>query len=304
MRKFVLRDIWNLNFEELSKTKVKLVGHLKVFTINYRHFHKLRCGREAVALSFFTTMATIPTLAIVMLIASRLGLDVLFNNIIYHYFSDHREIAEAIITYIGNMNSLTGKTAFGWFSIITFIWLVMWMMLCVEDAFNRVWGVKKSRNIFRRFGTYISILMVSPFIILLFFYGTIYYTRFINYLSGLRLMSFIGSGIYWLVFYAVSILALSIVYKIIPNTKVKYLPCLKASLISGIAFVGIQYLYLETQVMVTRLNSVYGVIAAIPLYMVWLNFCWFVILYGANLSYAFQHRDTYTEEEIRLEKAN
>ena len=75
VRKFVLRDIWNLNFEELSKTKVKLVGHLKVFTINYRHFHKLRCGREAVALSFFTTMATIPTLAIVMLIASRLGLD-------------------------------------------------------------------------------------------------------------------------------------------------------------------------------------------------------------------------------------
>ena len=59
----------------------------------------------------------------------------------------------------------------------------------------------------------------------------------------------------------------------------------------------VQYLYNETQVFVTRLDAVYGAFAAIPLYMVWLNIGWNIILIGAELSYAFQHVDSYNIED-------
>ena len=66
---------------------------------------------------------------------------------------------------------------------------------------------------------------------------------------------------------------------------------------SGLAFTVMQFLYLETQVLVTRLNGVYGTFAAIPLFMIWLQISWNIILMGAELSYAFQHVDTYNIDD-------
>ena len=84
-------------------------------------------------------------------------------------------------------------------------------------------------------------------------------------------------------------MVLSAVYKYIPGTYVRYRHALKAALFAGIIFTGIQFLYLETQVMVSKQSAVYGALAAIPLFMIWLEMGWSIILYGATLSYAFQN---------------
>ena len=86
-------------------------------------------------------------------------------------------------------------------------------------------------------------------------------------------------------------------YKFIPKFDVKYGVALRAAAFSALAFTAVQFLYLETQLLVTRLNGVYGTFAAIPLFMVWLNISWNIILMGAELSYAFQHVDTYNLED-------
>jgi membrane protein len=70
-----------------------------------------------------------------------------------------------------------------------------------------------------------------------------------------------------------------------------------AASISAIAFTAVQFLYLETQLLVTRLNGVYGTFAAIPLFMIWLNISWNIILMGAEISYAFQHVDNYNLDD-------
>ncbi len=82
-------------------------------------------------------------------------------------------------------------------------------------------------------------------------------------------------------------------YKFIPNHIVLYRHAIKAALLSGPVFTIMQYLFLETQIFVTRLNTIYGAVAAIPLFMFWLNFGWFIILIGAELSYAFQNVNNY-----------
>ena len=76
---------------------------------------------------------------------------------------------------------------------------------------------------------------------------------------------------------------------------------MKAALWAGIAFTLLQYLYLETQVLVTSINAVYGAVAALPLFMMWLRFGWLIILYGAQFSYSFQMVDT-MEKEARKNK--
>ena len=109
--------------------------------------------------------------------------------------------------------------------------------------------------------------------------------------------SFLG----WIIFGAVAVMTLSAMYKFIPATFVEYRFALKAALWAGIAFTVLQYLYLETQVLVTNINAVYGAVAALPLFMMWLRFGWLIILYGAQFSYSFQMVDI-MEKEARMNK--
>ena len=83
-------------------------------------------------------------------------------------------------------------------------------------------------------------------------------------------------------------MTLSAMYKFIPATNVEYRFAFKGALWAGIAFTIFQYLVLETQVLVTNINAVYGAVAALPLFMMWLRFGWLIILYGAQFSYSFQ----------------
>jgi membrane protein len=60
-------------------------------------------------------------------------------------------------------------------------------------------------------------------------------------------------------------------YKYIPNVKVRFAAAFNAALISATAFVIMQYLYMETQILVSRINAVYGALAAVPLFLIWMN---------------------------------
>ena len=293
---FLGEGIWNIDFAGLSPKRGKLYKHLKIILITHRHFQSLRCGREAVALSFFTTMATVPLLAVILLIASHFGLFELLTEIISGLFINNPETGDMVLGWANNIVGLSSGGGFGIISTITFLWLVLWMMLCVEDAFNRIWDVGKSANILRRIIVSISIIILSPFVLVMFFYGVTYFTRFVGILGGSKLVNFVTSYLFWIIFYALAVLVISVMYKFIPHAKCKYSACFRAALISGLGFVIIQYLYLETQIVVTRLNAVYGAVAAIPLYMMWLNFCWFDILFGVDLSYAYQHVNEYDPE--------
>ena len=130
-----------------------------------------------------------------------------------------------------------------------------------------------------------------------FFSGSLIYSRLLSFI-GFDFVGFstIKTILSWLLFAVLASLTFSAMYKFIPNAEVRYKNALLASFFSGTAFTVMQYLYLETQLFVTRLNAIYGAFAAIPLFMVWINIGWFIILIGAQLSYAFQHVDNYNVE--------
>ncbi|MBO6081857.1 MAG: YihY/virulence factor BrkB family protein, partial [Bacteroidales bacterium] len=92
----------------------------------------------------------------------------------------------------------------------------------------------------------------------------------------------------WAIFGATIVMVFSAMFKFIPSVHVKYKYALRAAILSGIAFTVLQYLYLETQLLVTRINAVYGTVAAIPLFRLWLRFGWLISVFGAQFSYSFQ----------------
>ena len=294
VRKFIAEDIWHLDIEDFSRAKARSIKYLKVLIITIKTFSAEKIGFQAVALSFFGTMSAVPFLAVVFAITGGLGLADKLRELLYEYFSNSQETIDMVLGFANNIIDTAQSSAMGLISALLFVWLVFWMMISVERVFNNVWRVRKSRNIFKRISFYIAILIIAPFVIMLFFSGSIVYSNLLKD-TGLDLEYFesIASILAWLLFYIVAALTFSAMYKFIPNHKVLYSNALRASAISALAFTVLQYLYLETQLFVTRLNMVYGAVAAIPLFMFWMNFGWFIILFGAELSYAYQNVDNY-----------
>lgn len=299
--KFFTVDLWVLDFSELSKFKQKLAKHLQAIVMCTRNYFKNRIGREAVALSFFSTMAAVPMVAVVLFISSGFGLAEMLDTMLRTSFPDSNKLIDVIVKVANNMIGATENGLFGWISFLTFVWLVFWLMIQVGVAFNRVGRVRKPRKLWRKVVVYMTILIMIPFVLILFLSGLGYYLRFLGILNDqLGSFSFLTTNMFWLVFYGIAALILSLMYKFIPSEKVRYGAALRSAFIVGIVFVGIQYLYMGTQLMVTRLSAVYGVLAFIPLFMVWINLCWQTILYGASLTFAFDELDKLDEAERNL----
>ncbi len=297
LKRFITEDIWNLDIEEFSRAKARSIKYLKVLIITIKTFSAERIGFQATALSFFGTMSVVPFIAIVFAITGGLGLADKLETLLYSYFENSQETINMVVGFANNIIRTAQSSTMGLLSALLFFWLVFWMMISVERVFNNVWRVRKSRNIFKRISFYTAILLISPFVILLFFSGSMIYSNMLKGI-GLDLEYFesLASIIAWILFYAVATLTFSAMYKFIPNHKVIYSSALRAASISALAFTLLQYLYLETQLFVTRLNMVYGAVAAIPLFMFWMNLGWFIILFGAELSYAYQNVDNYNIE--------
>ena len=269
--------IWTLDTGSATPAYAELVRIVKLIRITFKTFTENRMGFQCVALSYFITLALVPLIAFAFAVTGGLGLDGLLS-----------ERAAGII------DSAQGG-GLGLVSAIFFLWTILWMMFQVERVFNNVWGILKiPRKIYKRFGFYFLVLLLSPFFIIIFGSGVVYATNLPNlYGIDLKEARFVFKLIGYAVFYVILVATLSVMYKYIPAVKVEYRYALRSALIAGIIFILFQYLYLNTQMFVGRLNQAYGILAAIPLFLIFLNFSWQIIIFGAQLTYSFQNVDQY-----------
>ncbi len=298
LKRFMRDDIWTLEMENLSKARARFIKYLKVMLITIKTFSSEKIGFQAVALSFFSTMSVVPFVAIVFAITGGFGLADKLTEFLYGYFVNSQAIIDTILGFAQNIIDTAQSSAVGLMSALLFVWIVIWMMMSVERVFNNVWKVQKSRNLLKRLSVVIAMLFVSPFIVMVFFGGTFVYSHALGYLGlNVESLSAFKTILTWVFFGLAAVFTFSAMYKFIPNAPVDYGNALRAAIYSGVAFTIMQYLYLETQVFVSRLNGIFGAFAAVPLFMVWINIGWFIILIGAELSYAFQHVDSYNIED-------
>ena len=298
LKSFFSEEIWELELEELSKAKARFIKYVKVALITAKTYAQQKIGPQAVALSYLSVMALVPFLAIVFAITGGLGVDGLLKDFMYSNFSANQGVIDTVLSFSQNIIDTARSGWMGLLNALLFLWIIYRLMAGVESAFNNVWKVNGNRSLVRRLSYYLLILILSPFVILVLFSGSFVYTNLLEYMGlNIEEFTFIKKLLSWLLFVAVAALTFSAMYKFIPKYKVEYGVAFRAAVFAAVAFTAMQFLYLETQLLVTRLNGVYGTFAAIPLFMVWLNISWNIILMGAELSYAFQHVDTYNLED-------
>ena len=298
LKSFFSEEIWELELEELSKAKARFIKYVKIAIITAKTYAQQKIGPQAVALSYLSVMALVPFLAIVFAITGGLGVDGLLKDFMYSNFSTNQGVIDTVLSFSQNIIDTARSGWMGFLNALLFLWIIYRLMAGVESAFNNVWKVNGNRSLVRRLSYYLLILLLSPFVILVLFSGSFVYTNLLDYMGlNIEEFSFIKKVLSWVLFIAVAALTFSAMYKFIPKYDVEYGVAFRAAVFAAVAFTGMQFLYLETQLLVTRLNGVYGTFAAIPLFMIWLNISWNIILMGAELSYAFQHVDNYNLDD-------
>ena len=291
---FTIDNEKDFDITDLSKMWRRFCSFMQVVLRTANGFAEKRQGFQAVALSYFGIMAFVPFLALLFAVTGGLGLadaqqwHELLAKV--SFLADKPEITDWIVSLALNIVNQAKEGGVGLVSALLFIWTIIWLFFQVERVFNFVWKTdnKRDRNLLVRFSWFIGMLFLLPLVLILFSGAFVINTNLFKFmdlnLGILNLSAFMS----FLLMVAIGTLTFSLMFKYIPEVRVKYRYALSSALVTSVIFFLFQYLYLETQMFVTRLNGVYGVMAAIPLFLIWMNISWQIILYGANLTKAVQ----------------
>ena len=250
---------------------------------------------RSAALTFYTLMSLVPIVAVVFAVVKGFGLaDGLVENL-YALFPQNPEIVDYIVTFAEKALARTQGGVVAAVALVMLFWAVIRVFGSIESAFNNIWEVKVERSLTRQYTDYIAVVMIVPVLWIvanavgsyaqqmLGFDGSWYFTL----LSHLASMVII-----WIMF--------TILYIIIPNTKVKFRSALMAGIVAGTLFLLFQWGYLYIQRWMTSYNAIYGSFAALPLLLIWLQTSWQILLFGGELSFAYQNIARFGEERESL----
>lgn len=293
-------DLWKMDLNAFSSNaKRRFFRFIKLSRFTVTEFAEKRMGFQCVALSYFGVMAVIPMLAIILYVTQGLGI---FDRLSVFMHANFKFSPEMLDMILDKAQVLLDTASSGWVGLVgalTFLWTILWLMFQTERVFNNIWGIRKiPRKLYKRISTYLIMIFIIPFVVIIFTAGIGLYTNAFKSIGlDFREFHFFKTLLSWAIFAVVAIFTISSMYKYIPAVKVDYHLALRAAIPAGLVFTAFQYLYLETQMFIGRLNAVYGVLAAIPLFMTWMNFSWQIIMYGCMLCRAFHSADDYNLDD-------
>ena len=203
-----------------------------------------------------------------------------------------RAIARHIHDFIQN----TRSGALGVTGTILLIFAAISMLSRIEDTFNDIWGVTRGRSWFMRIVLYWGVISLAPMLLVVAL-GLATGPHLEGTREFLTTMPFVSTLIFRLLPAVVLCLTFAVFYGLIPNTKVQWQAALAGGLAGGILFHlnnVVSVLYVSR---VVSNSKIYGSLGLVPVFMIGLYFGWVILLFGAQVAYAYQNRATYFEEK-------
>ena len=287
--KFLTYDIWRITEDEVTRTTFSLYNVIKTIYICVQRFAKDRIANKASALTYSTLLAIVPILAIVFAIARGFGFDNLMENQIASGLGGSTETSAYILSFVKSYLAQTKSGVFIGVGLVMLLWSVLNLINNMEITFNRIWQVKKGRSMYRKITDYFSMLLLMPILIVLSGGLSIFMTTTLKSMDDFTLLAPLGKFLVRLIPFALTWLMFTALYIYMPNTKVKIKHALISGLLAGTAYQAFQFLYINSQLWVSRYNAIYGSFAALPLFLLWLQISWTICLFGAELTYAGQN---------------
>ncbi len=298
-------------------TQVGKAGRFVVFQIKLwshcaRLLKKNRSGQQAAALSYHTIFGIVPLAIVTLLIFqsflaySDIGEEVknfVYNQANFSAFKspapggeDSQEtvaLTEHLDELVARFFAETNKGQIGLFSVLFVIWAALALLATIEKSFNNIWHVATGRNFLHRIISYWALLTLGPLLLGAGIYMVTRYSTFV------RLRETILSNIApFILSYIVAIIAFFLLYFVLPNTKVKVKAAICGAAVAALVWIAAKSIFGYCITELGLYRTVYGVMALIPMTVVWIYITWLTVLFGLQLTYTTQHLKSLDAAEI------
>lgn len=293
-----LEHIWSVNERGLSWLERLGLRVLKRFVISWECISKNNILNYASALTYSSMLAAVPVLAIIFAIARGFGFDAIIETKLRSSLEGNPDIADTILYFVESYLQHTKGGVFIGIGLIFLLYTLLSLTRNIEEAFNTIWFVKRSRSVYRQVVDYFSIFLLIPFVVVIISGLGVFLQTFRTLLPDTQLMSktmSLSLHVSPIIFASLAFMAL---YTFMPNTRVKWKHTIWPSILAGTTFMMVEWVYVHYQIKLSAYNAIYGSFAAIPLFMLWMQISWCICLFGAQLCYANQSLHTYAFERI------
>lgn len=288
---FLTRDIWKVSPEEVSPLRWKFYRIAMIVQLTIQRFINDRIAVRASALTYSTLLSIIPILAILFGIARGFGVDQLIEEQLRSDLS--HEQAELVFTWVNSYLNHVQSGIFVGVGLIMLFWTLVMLIDNIEQSFNLIWQVEKSRSVYRKITDYFSMILLLPLVIVVSSGLTIFMTTYLKNLEEFKLLAPFMRMLVSAIPYTFTCLMFLGLYLFMPNTNVKLKHAWVPALLAGLAFQTFQFFYINSQIWISNYNAIYGSFAAIPFFLLWAQISWNICLFGAEMSFASQNLASY-----------
>lgn len=257
---------------------------LRIFVHSNQHFLRTQSAQFSASLSYSTLLSVVP-LAVFLLYLS-LQIEALSS---FFTLAKEQVFTQLLPTSQASIEAYLSKatqniTSFSYFSLFIVFLSVVWLSLAVEKAFNHIWQVKTPRRLILRLPAHIILWLFAPFFVIISimlstWLASLPYLN--NFQQHISLLSYVMP-------WATASFALFLLYFFIPNTKVN----VKYALITAMFIAGLfelsKWLFTLYITKVAMYEKIYGTLASLPIFMLWIYLTWLIVLWGVSLNITLQ----------------
>ena len=296
--------LWDQDLKQANIIKVFLINALR---IGYGASRDLSGGLpslRAMGLVYTTLLSIVPLLAVSFSVLKGFGahnqLEPALISILEPLGEKGLQVSQQIISFVDNMQ----VGVLGSIGLLFLILTVLSLVKKIESAFNHTWRIQVTRNLFQRFSNYLSVILIGP----LFLFTAAGLTAsfnsatMVNKLLSIEPFGTILLSLGELLPYLLTIITFTLIYILIPNTKVKFKSALYGAVVATILWKGAGSLFTSFIVDSTNYTAIYSGFAILVIFMIWIHINWLIVLTGASVAYYHQNPDCISDQSqvVRL----
>lgn len=275
--------------------KKKISEIKRMIYLIYRNYRDGETQILAISLTYYSLLAIFPVVALVLGITKGFGLDKIFIQKFFELWPGNNSFLRVIVDVAQRLLLSTESSILTGVGIVILIYSAVKVLIMLENSFNKIWKINKKRSITRRVIDYIAIIFLGPiFFVLLSALNSVAVEEISKHFSGNAVIMNLFIGLFGPATY---IILFSYLFYVIPNTNVKIKPAVYAGIVTTLLTFGWKLLFLLLQSSITRYNIIYGSLALIPIFLIWVQYVWVTILLGAQIAFSIQTSDEFLYSE-------
>jgi membrane protein len=238
---------------------------------------------RAMALTYISLFALVPGLVVAFSVVQAFtGMQRISDRLHEFLFANLAVGARATIEpYLDRFIQNTHVTSAGLVGAALLVWSSVSLFQNVDRAVNDIWGVRRRRSIAQQATIYWVGMTLGPLLLA----GSVMAGHTTRTLLASARLGFLGAAAGALL----TCTFFSIVYVIVPNTKVRLRNAVAGAVVAGLAWELAKWGYTLFVARSVRYHAIYGSVAAIPIFLLWLYLSWAILLFGARLAFVFQY---------------